>query len=309
MSRNTCPGCVPAGRVTVDDPWMVSISISAPSTASITETVTDDFRSAPSRSKRGSGFTRTVTYRSPAACPRSPASPWPCNRSCCPSSMPAGMSTETVSVFDVRPSPLHSLHGVSGIDPEPWQSPQTVRCCTEPKIDCATRVTCPVPPHVLHVVIFEPFAAPLPPHVSHERTRVSRSCTGFFSSVSFNSISTATVRSWPCVRLRPPRPPPKKFSNKSPMSPMSPMFPWNPWKPEKSNPPGPPACPLVRPNWSYMFFFWGSFNVSYASFISLNFASAFLSPLCLSGCHSLLRRLYAFLISSAEADVETPRTE
>src|SRR5699024_8776805 len=79
--------------------------------------------------------------------------------------------------------------------------------------------------------------------------------------------------------LLPLNPPPKNEEKMSPKSPKS-LNPSNPveyvYVPFPNGPPAPPPnpCGPSGPNWSYICLFLGSDNVSYASFTSLNLASA-----------------------------------
>ena len=91
--RNTLPGCVPSGMVSLTRPSMVGTSISAPSAAWANDTGISMSTELPSRSKSGCGLTKTVMSRSPAGPPSSPALPLPRRFSVWPSSMPAGILT------------------------------------------------------------------------------------------------------------------------------------------------------------------------------------------------------------------------
>ena len=100
-------------------------------------------RLSPSRSKNSSGAMRTVTMRSPAGAPCMPASPKPWMRSCWPSRMPLGISTETRWRSGTRPWPSHSGHGLSMTVPVPWQAGHVVADCMSPKKVCCTVTTRP----------------------------------------------------------------------------------------------------------------------------------------------------------------------
>ena len=104
--------------------------------------------------------------------------------------------------------------------------------------------------------------------------------------------------------------------NKSPKSPKISLNPSKPdveyvYVPPPNGPPAPPKPWLgsAVPNWSYIFLFCGLDKTSYASFTSLNFASAssLLSGLA-SGWYFFARRLYAFFSSSSVAVFSTPKT-
>src|SRR6266542_1684400 len=100
---------------------MVGTSRSAPRAACAGEMRSTCTRSSPSRRKNACSRRRMSTYRSPDGPPRSPASPSPATRSCCPSSIPAGMSSGSSWSRRSRPSPRQRVQSASTVLPEPAQ--------------------------------------------------------------------------------------------------------------------------------------------------------------------------------------------
>src|SRR3989338_6441569 len=95
-----------------------------------------------------------------------------------------------------------------------------------PKKDCAERVTCPVPPHSLHVIFAEPVSAPEPLQVSHAASFVTVTFLRAPATTSCRSIVISISRSAPrssrAERAPPLPPPPKKLSKISAKFPASP---------------------------------------------------------------------------------------
>src|SRR5258705_4294169 len=89
--------------------------------------------------------------RSPGVPPLSPALPLPLIFNCIPSCTPAGISILTVSSPDILPSPLQVPHLAVIVDPSPLQVGQVVTVCICPRKVFCTRLTWPLPPHVLQV--------------------------------------------------------------------------------------------------------------------------------------------------------------
>src|SRR5204862_1584007 len=152
--------------------------------------------------------------------------------------------------------------------------------------------------------------APEPPHSRHAVS----SWTGIFVSRPFRESSNERLTStstsfprWVWARCGPaPRPRLKIPPRKSPRSPKSMLSLLNP-PPPKLKFPG-PGRPSADPNASYCLRFPESESTSYAPWISLKRSSAAGSFGLRSGWFSRASFRYAFLISSCEADLETPRT-
>src|SRR5690606_3951490 len=146
--------------------------------------------------------------------------------------------------------------------------------------------------------------APVPRHVVHGWLvgTVSETCPPWIacSKLSDTSVSRSRPRSarGPVLVRVPPRPPPNRFDRMSPHD-------------DGSNPaPGPgPVANGFMPARSYSRRLSGSLSTSYACWISLKRSSALGSPGLRSGWYWRASLRYAFLISSAEAFLPTPRTE
>ena len=194
--------------------------ISAPSAACAGETRATCTRSSPSRRKSGCSFRRMRTYRSPVGPLRIPASPSPATRSCCPSSMPAGIVSVISRSRRSRPSPRQRVQSLSTVLPAPPQRGQVETFTNRPNTDCWTCRTSPRPPHVPQVEIAEPGSAPEPrqrSQISSRGTVITRSrpCTASRRSISI-SIRRSAPRIGPRGSRR-RRSPPKKVSKRSPM--------------------------------------------------------------------------------------------
>ena len=136
-----------------------------PSTACARPTGTVTWMSAPSREKKGSGSTARLTYRWPAAPPRSPASPWPGSRMVTPVSTPGGTATCTARGRRAVPAPPHDRHGFLIVTPSPPHARHVTSAAKKP----FCMACCPLPLHTAHVagLLAPPSAEPLPPHGSH----------------------------------------------------------------------------------------------------------------------------------------------
>src|SRR3989339_619410 len=106
--------------------------------------------------------------------------------------MPAGIITSIVSSPLILPSPLHTLHGFSGIVPSPLHSGQTAKEVYEPKNVFLTCWTCPVPLQEKHSFILLPGSAPFPLHLWQVIcfVKVIFSIDSFKTLSNGNSIST-----------------------------------------------------------------------------------------------------------------------
>ena len=173
-STITCwPNSQPAGTSTVTSSpsRMPSILTVVPTMASRESTRTSQKRSSPWRSKTSLASTSMRTTRSPAASPRTPASPLPGTVSDWPEWMPAGISTSTVSREGVLPWPSQVSHGLSTTLPEPPHSGQTLWDCIWPKIVRWTSTTRPVPLQRVQVVSWPPSPTPVPSQSSQGARR------------------------------------------------------------------------------------------------------------------------------------------
>ena len=100
-------------------PSSVGTSISEPKVACKKLIGTSQSRSSPSRSKISCSLTCNTQYKSPADPPQEPASPLPVDLSRAPESTPAGTRIVILLDFLIRPSPRHSLQGLSIVLPVP----------------------------------------------------------------------------------------------------------------------------------------------------------------------------------------------
>src|SRR5688500_11034634 len=73
------------------------------------------------------------------------------------------MRTLSLVFFGARPSPRHTVHGLSTFVPAP---PHVGQVWVNVMIPPDRRIW-PAPRHVGHVTFFEPGSAPLPSHLSH----------------------------------------------------------------------------------------------------------------------------------------------
>src|SRR5687768_18552900 len=80
-----------------------------------------------------------------------------------PSSIPAGMLTESVRVWLTRPAPPHFVQGSLTTSPRPWQVGQVRSIWKNPPWLARTR---PPPPHVVQVFGVVPGLDPAPGHTS-----------------------------------------------------------------------------------------------------------------------------------------------
>src|SRR3954451_18569641 len=80
-----------------------------------------------------------------------------------PSSIPAGMLTESVRVSLTRPAPEHLLHGSDTTSPRPWQVGQVRSMWKKPPWLARAR---PAPLHVGQVFGLDPGLAPEPEQTS-----------------------------------------------------------------------------------------------------------------------------------------------
>src|SRR5215471_5873570 len=108
-----------------------------------------------------------TTYKLPGGPPANPASPSPCNRSCCPVAMPAGILTVILRSFATRPAPRHVVHGLEIVLPLPRHWGHVRATVKKP---CCVR-TWPCPRHILHIVGCVPGAAPEPLQLSQFSSR------------------------------------------------------------------------------------------------------------------------------------------
>src|SRR5919109_1927768 len=262
--------------------------------------------------------------RSPGGPPLGPLPPCPVSRIRVPVSTPDGTVIMTVFRTRFSPVPLHSGHRSEGICFRPRHMGQG-RLTAKPP---CPKVTVPRPLHSGHVFIVAPGAAPEPWHTGH--SSFTSSCTGTLppSAATRNGIDSVVSidcpRSGPACRPRGPAAPPNIELKRSPSPPRPPMSKSSKRKPPVEPappgapvpgraPPNPPPRRVKSPNApsrrisSYCFRFSASPRTLYASEISLNFSAALGSLRFASGCHFLARRRYCFLISSCEADAETPR--
>ena len=155
-----------------------------------------------------------------------------------PSSMPAGMVTDSFFWFRTVPLPRHFWQGLLTIRPVPphrgqapvdWNTPKAVRCCVR---------TVPVPPQSGQDSALVPGAAPVPAQSGQASTR--EMVISFWQPKAASSKATVSrtrrlsprwgpLRAAPRVPVPPPKPPkpkPEKISPKiSPRSPKSPVKP------------------------------------------------------------------------------------
>src|SRR5688572_9014546 len=269
--------------------------------------------------------------RSPGGPPLGPFPPWPLSRSFVPLSTPGGTVIITVLRTRCSPVPLHSGHRSVGTCFRPRHIGHGRLTANPPW----PNVTLPRPLHSGHVFIVAPGAAPEPWHVGH--SSFTSSCTGTLppSAATRNGmVSVASIdwpRSGPACRPRafaapppnielkrspsPPRPPMSTSSKrKPPLVPVPPGAPGPPGPPGRAPPKPPPRRCAKSPKAprrfmsSYCLRFSASPRTLYASEISLNRSADLGSSRLASGCHFFARRRYCFLISSCDADAETPRT-
>src|SRR5581483_11567879 len=302
-TRKVRPFGVPAGmRTLTGTPRGEGTLISEPSVASGNVTGTVTVRLSDERPNTGCGATCTRTYRSPFGPPRSPGAPLPLSLIRWPSVTPAGIRVATVRVLGARPLPEHAGHGSSTTSPRPLHSRHGSENAKLPRF----LLEAPVPWQVGHTRGTVPDLAPVPRHLGQAASLVSRSETVAPSRASLNdtvvSVSTSAPRRGLGWVPRPPPPPPNTPPNRSFRS--------------NGNPPACPPGPGVRkpplPNSerasSYSLRRLESDSVLYASEIPLNRSSALGSPLLASGWYLRASFRYDFLILSAVAVLETPRT-
>src|SRR6185312_1613812 len=158
-----------------------------------------------------------------------------------------------------------------------------------------------------HTVGLVPGFAPVPWHVGHDEgtCAATGTCAPSIacSHEMWTSLPMSRPRSGPGLRAA--RPPPPARSDR--MSPKPPKPPPPPGPPPVRNAPGSNPPPKKPPPWSYCLRFSGSDSTAYACWISLKRSSAFSSPWLVSGWYLRASLRYAFLISSAEAFLSTPR--
>mmetsp|Transcript_1207 Transcript_1207/g.3999 ORF Transcript_1207/g.3999 Transcript_1207/m.3999 type:complete len:219 (-) Transcript_1207:807-1463(-) len=97
------PLWIPSFSFTGDKPSTVSTFTSAPSAATCMGTEKRVWRSAPSRSNRGSPCTSNSTFRLPGGRPSGPGAPSPSMFICIPVSTPAGTEMSMARVPTLRP--------------------------------------------------------------------------------------------------------------------------------------------------------------------------------------------------------------
>ena len=138
-----------------------------------------------------------------------------------PSSVPAGISTVTLSVVSSYPLPLHFGHLSLTISP----SPPHFGHVWENVINPCFKKSCPLPPQSGHLVLLPPFA-PEPSQSEHGFLNLKE--TSFFTPkiASVNSILSSIALSRLYLSdferlLCPPPPPPKNESNIDSISPKS----------------------------------------------------------------------------------------
>src|SRR5208282_3506335 len=182
LTRKVVPDCVPAGILIVALPSSVGTSISEPSAAWAKLTGTSHSKSSPSRWKISCVLMCSTTYKSPGDPPRKPASPLPDERRREPASTPGGMRSLIFELRSRRPSPWQDLHGFSKMRPAPLQCGHVCAMLKMPR----EVMTCPRPPQVVQVRIFEPCSMPEPLHVSHR--------SSLETEISFSHPSAASSR-------------------------------------------------------------------------------------------------------------------
>ena len=309
LSLKTVPVWVPSGTSYFTLPSIVGTSIEPPNVALANDTGISHHTSLPSRSNISWGFTLIYTYRSPAGPPRSPWFPSPLKGITEPVSTPAGIFIESFLDFCSLPVPLHDVHGSSTTSPVPLQVEHIFVLANCPKGVLWTVLMLPEPWQVGQVFLLVPFLAPVPSHTWHFSIRFILISFLVPNAASSKVISNFIFKSEPALGpvlwvlvLPPPKPPPKKSPNISPNI-----------SPKSLNPAPPPPNPWVWsnaawPNWSYLAFLSGSDNISYASFTSLNFASASLLSGFKSGWYCFANFLNADFISFSSASLLIPRT-
>src|SRR6266571_3656215 len=321
-TRRVRPLGVPGGTRTVTEPSSVGTVRSTPLTASGNVIGTASVRSSPYRPNRLSSRTLISTYRSPAGPPRAPGSPRPDSRIFWPSATPAGIRTLSVRALVTPPVPRHSGHFTSTIVPTPWHSRQGSEKLNEPWLI----VVNPTPWQTGQVRGTDPGLAPLPWQVSQTpgARRVSGSVAPLTASRKSSSTSASTSRPRLGPRRVAVRPPPEKIElnrSEKPAPPNrrspapGPAF-ESPNRSDRSNAvPPPPRGPRRNApdpkSWrisSYSLRCLSSDSTSYASDTALNRSSACALPGLWSGCSSRASFRYAFLTSSAEADLLIPST-
>src|SRR5687767_6734213 len=102
-----------------------------------------------------------------------------------PSSTPAGIFTDRVRSFVIRPAPWQLLQGSEITCPRPWQD-WHVRSTVKNPEDCRTA---PEPWQVGQVFGDEPGLAPLPLHASHVTEEGTRICAVLPTKASVRAIS------------------------------------------------------------------------------------------------------------------------
>src|SRR5699024_12167352 len=146
--------------------------------------------------------------KSPGIPPLGAALPLPLMESCIPSLTPAGMLIAMVSSSRTNPSPPQEGHLAVISTPSPLQEGQVLVVCICPKIVLVTRVTDPLPPHVLQLWYDELSLAPLPEQVLQETSLLTLIFFSTPSAISFNVILTCIRSLLPLRTLLPASLPP-----------------------------------------------------------------------------------------------------
>src|SRR5947208_13232708 len=102
-----------------------------------------------------------------------------------PSSMPAGMLTDSERSSVTRPWPAHFGHGSLIVWPRPWHCGQVRSIEKKP---CVAR-TLPWPLHIEQVTGWVPGLAPVPEHSEHEIEAGTRICAVLPENASSSEIS------------------------------------------------------------------------------------------------------------------------
>src|SRR3989338_5841856 len=113
----------------------------------------------------------TITYKSPASAPFSPASPSPLILRFVPSSAPAGIFISIFLVFLTMPFPLHSGQGFFMWLPLPWHFLHVVVLANIPKGVLWVILITPVPLQSGQFAISGSFLVPNPLQFSHFSSR------------------------------------------------------------------------------------------------------------------------------------------
>ena len=174
-------------------------------------------------------------YRSPAAPPPSPTSPWLAKRRRALSLMPAGTVTPTVRVVRTRPWPMQLGHGFLMMVPWPSQRSQGAEVIIWPSMVRTTFCMNPCPWQSGQVTGCAPPWAPEPPHSWHRENVLILTCAVPPNTAVFKSMDAEAKASrpgWvrgtgPCEP--PPNAEPKNVENTSLISP----------KPAPEKPPAP----------------------------------------------------------------------